>query len=166
MATKYTILSIIIISIVAVLFCSCSDRSVVGTEQFKNSGAKLQHLGEVKAELPTCNETIYCIAINEIGDIISLETGYSIDELGIPLTKQQMEIWEMYDLAVIDVDDLGAHTDHASTIDKMIADTDMIILIAGDIPVNWGCLKLCAGSDNFESCIITCMGKRPKRSGF
>lgn len=165
MVAKYTIVSIII-SIVAVLFCSCSDRSVVGTEQFKNSGAKLQRLGEVKAELPICNETIYCIAINEIGDIMSLETGDSIDELGIPLTKQQMEIWEMYNLIVIDVDYLGAYTDHASTTDNMIADADMIILVSGDIPVNLSCLKACAGSDNYVSCIIACMGKRPKRSCF
>lgn len=166
MCAKYAIISIIITSIFAALICSCGEQSVVGTGQSKNSGTQPQCLTEVKTDLSTWNEIIYCIAINETGDILWFETYDSINELGFSLPEQQVKMWETYDVAVIDACDLVTDTDHASTIDNMIADADMIILVAGDLPINWSCLKSCQGASDYASCVLACMGKRPKSSGF
>ena len=166
MCTKCTIISIIITSIFAALICSCSDRSIVCAEHSNNGGAHLQRLDETKTDLSARNETVRFIAINETGDVLLQEIQDSIDELGFPLTEQQMEMWETYDVAVIDARDLVADSDQASTADGLVADADMIILVAGDLPINWSCLKYCQGASDYASCVLACMGKRPNSSGF
>ena len=148
---------------------SCGDRSVVGTAQSENSGAQPRRLVEVEADPLICNEMICCIAINESGNIVWLETYDSTDELSFSVPDRQMETWDTYGVAVIDVYDLDSDFVHASSIDETLRTADRLLLMTvtssdlDDVP--WHCIKYCAGSGSYGSCILACMGKRPKSSG-
>lgn len=167
MRAKYVPVYAALISILMIFACSCSEESLTGTSDGRTGDLNPRQLEKMGAGIDTRNEKMCLVAVNDKGDVVSLKVCDSIDEIGFPLSIRQMRMIETHDVAVISDRDLISEIAAESSYGEALFDTNFIILLAlsshdlDDVP--WHCIKVCVGSDDYESCVITCMGKKPKR---
>lgn len=168
MSAKSLIMLVVLFSLSMVLVCSCNDESLIGVlHQAQDNNFDAREYGSEKADIDAYNEMLYLFAFNEEGDVLSLKVYDSVYSIDFSIPIQQLEMLEVNGIAAITDHDLISGVVCGLSFDRSLMGVNniaMLVIYSHDLDdIPWHCIKVCANAEKRESCIITCMGKKPKK---
>ena len=155
----------ILVVIMTSLVSSCGDRSVVGTDERYGSCVVSRDFTVERSVESSPERAVYSIAVDDTGEIMCVDVHKSIEASGYSLSESQREMFDAYDIAVIDGNEYLASSTGADFMNGL-STLHMIVITPLADDTSWSCIKACAEHDDpveYMECIINCEGKRPSQ---
>jgi hypothetical protein len=165
MLIKQALVAIAVMCVLAVLICSCSDNSMVGTQEGKRESADALRTCGPGAVGSGMSSRVYVFALDGEERSIAVRIYDSITDIDFPLSIQQMEMIGAGGIVEISAPDavsdivrsifgsqLSPEQGTICTIGILYTDREIL-------GVSWSCLKHCASASNYDECIRRCESK-------